>query len=343
MVAAAIRHTWRGVRNRTEIVRAPDWWEFKLAPVLAIFWGVILGRGVALLPLIGTAALLVAAVAVCAVFVSVLNDLTDLRVDRLAGKANRMRDLPPPVRAALLGVSALVGLAIAAAWRGHPALAAAYLGAFLAFILYSLPPLRFKGRGVLGVVGDAAGAHLFPTLAAVLLAFAVLAVPAEPVLLAAAGTWAFALGLRGIIWHQLGDLAADGRASVRTLPRIFRPASVVRFGERIVFPVELTALLLFLWTVHAVVACLFLAFHLGLLWLRFRREGVQPAIVAPRLRAAIALHEYYALWLPAAFILQSSLRHPFDLWLLLVQILLFPGRTRQAAGEIWHMRRPRPA
>ena len=90
-------------------------------------------------------------------------------------------------------------------------------------------------------------------------------------------------------------------------------------------------------------ACLFFALHLGLLWVRFRREGVHPALVAPRPRASIALHEYYALWLPAALILQSSLSHPGDLSLLLLHVLLFPGRARQAAGEFWHMRRHRPA
>jgi hypothetical protein len=50
------------------------------------------------------------------------------------------------------------------------------------------------------------------------------------------------------------------------------------------------------------------------------------------------LHDYYAAWLPAAIILQSSLRHPADLTLLLVQAALFPGRTRQLAGELWRLR-----
>lgn len=342
MNAAAIRQQWLAARAVVGIVRAPDWWEFKLAPPLAIFWAVLVAHRAPLLPFLASAALLLGAISTCAVFVSVINDLTDLRVDRLAGKANRMAPLSRPVRAALLGLSALLGVAIAARWRPHPALAAAYLGSFVAFILYSVPPFRLKGRGLLGVIADAAGAHLFPTLVAVLLALAVLPAPVDPLLLALAATWAFAFGLRGILWHQLGDIAADSRASIRTLPRIFPPDAVVRWGERVVFPIELAALLLLLWVVQAPLALFFLALHGGTLWRRFRHDGRGPAIVAPRPRAAIALHEYYALWLPAALILQSGLRHPADLPLLLLVALLFPSRSRQLLADLRPIRPLRP-
>jgi hypothetical protein len=339
MTAAGIRIAAGRLRNLAGVVRMPDWWEFKLSPILAIFWGVALGCGRPLLPLASTAAVLLVAVAACAVFVSVLNDVTDLEVDRIAGKPNRMRGHSVLARAALLGIPALIGLGIATMWRGHPALAAVYLGSFLAFILYSVPPVRFKGRAALGVAADAAGAHLFPTLTATLLAFAAMNLPADRLLIGAACAWSFALGVRGILWHQLGDVAADARTGVRTLPRAVAPATIVRLGERVVFPIEVAALAILLWTMQAALACLFLALHLAVLMSRWRRNGIVPAIVTPRPRVAIALHEYYAMWLPVALILQSAVRHPADLILLLLHLMLFPARARQVAGEIWRLGR----
>jgi len=340
MAAAAIRDARRSAESLAATIRLRDWWDYKLSPLLAIFWGVALGRGAALLPLTGSALALIAAIGVCAVFVSVLNDITDVSVDRLAGKANRMGGRSAAARALLVGIPALIGLAIAAAWSDDPALCAAYVGAFAAFSAYSLPPLRLKCRGALGAIADAAGAHLFPTLTAVLLACASIGVGPDPLLLAAAATWALALGLRGILWHQLADVEADERASVRTLPRSMGSERAARLGERVVFPAELAALGILLWWMEAAAGFAFLVLHLGVLYFRARHQGVTPAVVRPRAGAVIALHEYYAMWLPAAIILQSALHHPEDLLLLPLLAVLFRKFARQAAGEIWRMLPP---
>jgi hypothetical protein len=343
MTAVAMRAARRAVERATGTIRLGDWWDFKLSPVLGMFWGTALGSNAPLLPLAPAALLLLAAIGACAAFVSVINDLTDLDADMVAGKANGMSGRPRAAKAAFAAVPALIGVAVAAAWRDHLPLAAAYLASFVAFILYSVPPVRLKGRGMLGVVADAAGAHLFPTLTAVLLAFAAIGAPADPVLFGATAAWGFAFGVRGILWHQLGDIEADARAAVRTLAGSVEPAAIVRFAERVVFPIELGALLLLLWSMHGAVACLFLLLHAAVLWSRYRRDRIAPAIVQPRPGAAIALHEYYGMWLPAAIIVQSALRHPADLSLLVVLVGLFPGRALQVVGEIWRMRPGEPA
>jgi 4-hydroxybenzoate polyprenyltransferase len=338
MAAAAMRDSYGIVRNLANLVRIRDWWEFKLAPLAGLFYAAAAATGAPLLPLLPQALLLLAAVAVCAVLVSLLNDATDVAVDRSAGKPNPMDGRTTAAKAGLLALPALAGVGVAALWRDDPPLVASYLGSFVAFLLYSAPPVRLKGRGALGAGADAAGAHLLPTLTAVLLAARATRTDPDALLLGLAGIWAFAFGLRGIVWHQLGDREADRRAGVRTLVRAWGSAAARRIGTLGALPVELAGLALLLWRTGAVLAALSLALYLGLLLVRYRRLGVAPAPVQHRPGEAILLHRYYGFWLPAAIILQSALHHPADLALLLLHAILFPGGTRRAAAELWHVR-----
>lgn len=316
--------------------RAADWWEFKLAPLTAFFWVAALARG----PLLDStlqALLLAAAVAVAAAFVSALNDATDLAVDAAAGKPNPMAGRTPATRAAVIAVPAAAGMLVAYLWRGDVPLLFAYLGSYAAFLLYSVPPVRLKQRGALGAAADAAGAHLFPTLTALLLGWKATGAAPDPTLLAAGGAWSFGYGLRGILWHQLADAEADRRAAVRTLVRAWGAPAAICLGKGVALPLELAGLAVLLWRMDAAVPVLFLALHLGLLSAAFRRSGVAPALVVPEPGRSIFLHDYYAFWLPAGIIVQAALRHPLDLLLLLLQLALFPGFARRAAGGIWRM------
>ena len=65
---------------------------------------------------------------------------------------------------------------------------------WLAFVLYSVPPFRWKTRGLLGVFANAAGDSLFPTLVAVLSAFQAAQQPLKISWVAAAGTWRLPTG-----------------------------------------------------------------------------------------------------------------------------------------------------
>jgi hypothetical protein len=341
MDAAAIQVGRSAIKRRSLwTFRAADWWEFKLSPLLAIFYGAALGRHAALLPLVPQALLLLAAVALCAAFVSAINDVSDLGVDARAGKANPMAGRSAMVKAATMILPALGGLAIAFLWRRNGALALAYLGSYGAFILYSLPPARLKVRGAFGVAADAAGAHLFPTLTAILLASQAMRAAPDAATIAAGAVWGLAFGLRGILWHQLGDVDADGRAGISTLARRHTSAALARVGTRVLLPAEVVGLLLLLWRMDAALGCLALACYVALLRRLFTRAGIAPAIVRPQPGAAIALHDYYGVWLPAAVILQSALRHPADMVLLALHLLLFPVRARQSAAAVWRALRP---
>jgi hypothetical protein len=79
----------RGIqRNLIGLIRADQWWEYKLVPILSTFYATALVLHVALSSVwVGVLSLLVAIVA-AAIYASVLNDLTDLPADLEAGKRN---------------------------------------------------------------------------------------------------------------------------------------------------------------------------------------------------------------------------------------------------------------
>jgi 4-hydroxybenzoate polyprenyltransferase len=320
-------------------LRAGDWWEFKIVPILAAFYATSLLAGASILSQVPALLLLLTALVPGAVYVSVLNDLTDRDEDGRAGKANRMAAAPPWLASAAIGPAIACGLAVAWYWRGDPLLLGCYLAAWISFTLYSLPPFRLKVRGAAGLAADAAGAHLFPTLVAVLLAFRAVGAPVDPLWLLAAGLWAFAHGLRGILWHQLLDSAADEAAGVRTFVQRVPRARAVALGNYLVWPAELAALALLLWKLGSAGPLVGLLLYALLARQRLRIFRLRAVVVEPRPRHLVLLQEYYTLFLPLSLLVEAALRRPADSAILLAHLILFPIALSTAARDAWKLRR----
>jgi 4-hydroxybenzoate polyprenyltransferase len=143
---------------------AGEWWEHKLAPMLGTGYMTAFHLRTSLLNLWPTFLATLIGIAAAAAYVSLINDLTDLSEDAAAGKRNRLAERPRRSAVAAIGGVLTVGVAVAiVAWGDEPLALGLYAGPWVAFSLYSLPPVRLKARGALGVLADAAGAHLFPT------------------------------------------------------------------------------------------------------------------------------------------------------------------------------------
>jgi hypothetical protein len=312
--------------------RAGEWWEFKLAPVLGTGYAAAYASGTTLADAAGTLAVLLGALLVGALFVSILNDLTDREADRLAGKPNRVGDDPAGRWWAALAATVAAGAAIALlAWRENPAALAAYGGAYLAFALYSAPPARLKGRGLPGVLADAAGAHVLPHL------LAVAALGGDAALAATAGAWALAHGVRGALWHQLTDAAADARSGVRTFGHL-HPHAARRLGTHVAFPLELVAFATLLVVAGGTIAMALLPVYALLELRRARRWGAEIVIVTPARSPAyrIALSEFYVALYPLAFLVAASLREPLDLAVLAVQLAAFGRTPARLATDLYY-------
>jgi 4-hydroxybenzoate polyprenyltransferase len=314
-------------------MRAAEWWEFKLSPMLATAYATAFLLKLSIISLWPLLLLTLIAVAACAAYVSVINDLADFKDDRASGKANRLVGKSRAYVAALLACCVLPGFAVAIYWRGDPLLLSLYLASWVAFTLYSLPPVRLKSRGVLGLLADASGAHLFPTLLAVALVFRRHAGPSDAAWFASVAVWSLSYGVRGILWHQLSDLHNDEKIGLSTFARRHKVAWLHGLGNFVVFPAEAAAFCLMLWHAGGRIAVALLFYYAMLAFLRRRLWGVNLVVVAPKVRFQIVMQEYYEVFFPLAFLLSSSGRYPLDALLIVPHLLLFPRRALRSAKD----------
>jgi len=148
-----------------------------------------------------------------------VNDLADQVVDHQQGKPNAFHGMARGAAWAITGGFLLAGLLCALPFLARPGFAAALAGWVFCSSAYSLPPLRWKERGALGLAVTVAAQQVLPML----LLFLGLA----PVLDWGAGLFLIYAGLRGLssdLGHQLRDAAGDARTGTQTF--------AVRAGKR---------------------------------------------------------------------------------------------------------------
>jgi hypothetical protein len=315
-------------------MRAEEWWDFKLVPSLMIFYASAVRLDTSLASLWMPLLTLLGALVPAAIYVSLVNDLTDLASDRAAGKHNRLaggHELP-----ALLGVAVclVAGACFAVIWRDDAWLLGFYGSTWLAFTLYSVPPLRLKARGLAGVMADSAGANLFPALLAASVAPRGAGAPRDWLWLMCVACWAFAYGLRGILWHQLGDIVADKVANVGTFVQRRGPRAAAIVGKRLALPAELAAMALLIGQMKSIAGPVALALYLMWVYLRLNPFEIEVTFLEPVPHGIFFPQELYDLFLPLALLMGSSFRHPADLWVLAAQLLLFPRRPAQFVREL---------
>ncbi|MCA1616426.1 MAG: UbiA family prenyltransferase [Acidobacteria bacterium] len=318
----------------SQTIRAFDWWEHKLSPTFATVYATAFLLNLSLVSLWPLYLLALAALVPGAAYVSVINDLTDMEDDLASGKENRLAGKSRAFVAAALACCLLPGAAVAFYWRNDPLLLPLYLAAWAAFSLYSIPPFRLKSRGVLGVLADASGAHLFPTLLVVSLVFRRGGAPVDTVWFAAVALWSLCFGLRGILWHQLTDLENDEKTGVRTFVRGRTIAQLRGVGNFVIFPVELAAFAVMLWRAGSRLAFAFLCLYALVEWSRKWMWRMNLVVVAPRPRYSLLMLEYYEVFYPLAFLLASSARRAEDALLIAAHLLLFPKRATQTLKDI---------
>jgi 4-hydroxybenzoate polyprenyltransferase len=323
----------------TRIVRARDWWDHKIPPLLGVAY---------VLMHVGDVPFRTGALAIAAFFLFLiatasfgyfLNDLCDIEADRVARKRNVAGELAIPVRAAVLtGLLALIG----APWLWLPSTGPISLlvGLELAlFVVYAVPPVRLKARGAPALVADALYAHTVPMLLTVL-TFAALAghVGHARELWLVAG-WSFLTGFRGILLHQVDDLRADQEAGIKTAITPRNRLRAVSWVLRVVLPIEAvllgvlvcrvsTAMPLFVAYVAVAFAILTVAM-LREAKRRARDESARYCSRAYRLRSWADLldswtfNHFYERWMPLFPLVALSVADPMYLLVATGHLLLF--------------------
>jgi 4-hydroxybenzoate polyprenyltransferase len=326
-------------------VRAGEWWEHKLAPILGTGYATayVLHQG-----MVGVAPdllLALLALACGAAYVSLLNDLTDLEADRLSGKHNRAEGRSTGRTVLAVAVCVAAGWVTALlAWRDDGTVLLLYGGAWVAFTLYSAAPVRLKGRGLAGVLADGAGSHFFPHLFVTAVVFAHADAAGHTLWVVLVAVWATALGLRGALIHQLRDIPADRAAGTATFAvRHPRPAS--QLGRFVAFPFETAAFCAM--AIHSgnLAAVGAIAFYLVLEPARTRRWGAALVVAGPPPPGPhrFIMLELYETLYPLVYLAAAVLRSPWDASVLVVHTVLFgrgPARVlRESRDEFYLLRR----
>ncbi len=309
------------------LLRSNDWWEPKIIPLLVVGYLTILFCDENIIAHIGWLLFLIAAIATGAVYVSILNDFTDLKFDLASGKANRLEKFSPLKRKLLLLGSIILAVVFCLFFVKDRLSLTFYLAAYAAFSLYSIAPFRLKNRGVLGVIADASGAHLFPSLFIVASMTHKMGTEINFYWLMLIGIWSFSYGLRGILWHQFWDRENDLSINHKTFATSMRVSKMVPV-ERIITIIEICALVLILLVLRELLPFVAILFYILVLFGYRKLKHKIIFILSKDGLWHIFMSDYYQILLPFSLIITCSFQYPFCSILLVVHLLLFPVKIK---------------
>ena len=322
------------------IIRSSEWWDYKMPVLLSFGYATAVRWNKSIYELAPWLGFLLLSIIVGAIYVSIVNDLTDIKEDKSSGKHNRLSKFSPAVRWTLLVASLLAGAVCAYSLFADTLTLVLYLLSYLSFTMYSVPPFRLKKRGIWGVAADACGAHLFPSLTIVAGTQYYLQLPFDYVWFSAAGVFALMYGLRGILWHQFLDRDNDRRIGLNTFatqqdPALFKNYSIFILSLEIAALTIVLAYTNSVWPLIALFAYVLLAAAYHKIW------GLKLISIIPPANRPwhIIMSSYYQVFLPVALLLASSIVHPMS-WLIAgLHICLFPRITWNILLTVFSMRR----
>lgn len=330
------------------LLKLDQWWSLKIPPLVAIAV-ISAARGSALPPLdrfaLHLALFLVSCLGIGG-FGYVFTDAWDVEEDLRRGRPNTWARLPPIGRATLV-VALLIAALAPWIWLLGGVLPRALLAfEFLLFFVYAVPPLRFKERGLAGVLVDGMYAHAIPAAVAVTLFSQETSRPWTG--LACVLAWSAPMGWRNILTHQVDDLEADRRSGARTYAASHGRAAALRIITHYLLPAELLGFVAFaIWAWPAAPLLLVGALGLGAWELTKRRYFWMQPLPPVRTWRPIewsdtlgirVLNRYAATLLAVVAVLGAAAQSPAWLLLLPVVLLLFRRAWRPLIAEdrdIW--------
>ena len=324
--------------------RVDNWWYSKVAPAIAISYCAALMYQV---PAWATARsiLLIAFVGLCAgSYGHIINDVYDIEVDRNAGKRNHMARFKPWQRFAFCALTLGLGFAPVLFVSYSPTSLLLIAIEFLLPTIYSIPPIRLKGRGALGLVCDSLGAHMVPCLYVISVLAHVAGNPSlihttrSILFISCTAVWALTLGLIGILIHEFEDRENDLRSGIRTFATDV-DFSVVRLPMTIFYIIELCAfagMVTILFPVAPAVAiatglfALMVTVKLASHWPHYRHYEVDGTAI----QWWQLSHPLYEAYLPVAAAIQCAWIYPWLAIFPVMQFAVFAATFQQQAAEL---------
>lgn len=312
-------------------VRVDNWGASKIPPLLAVGYALILINGVELS--VSFLALFVFFACICSVaaYGHIINDIFDIQQDLAIGKKNSMAGLLPVQRYCLCFLFIVTGFVPLIYFNLNLTLTIILMVNYLLPTIYSVPITRLKERGFIGVITDASGAHLMPTLFIALL-FIHAGNGTEKTGLAitiSASIWALFAGLRGIIAHQISDQRNDRKMNTITFVSSRRRKSLRSLVLKVFFPCEVIGLTLFLYIlipvsiVLAVVTFLYVIVEITKIKCGWKLPLFFPEHPLTEPYLPLLNNEFYEVWLPCALLCQLVFIDYYYVIIMLFHLILF--------------------
>lgn len=315
-------------------IRSQEWWTYKLPPLLAIGYATCSFSSVPLFKISLQLFVILISLVVGAIYVSVINDITDLEEDLASGKSNRVQNIPAKYRWLIPAVCVMIGIAFEYYYYPDVLSCILYLGSWIAFSLYSIKPFRLKNRGIFGVLADACGSHLFTGLLMVSSVSYLTKQHVNWYWFSVIGIWSLCYGLRGILWHQFADRDNDISVNLNTYASKIKPEDFA-VKSKYIFLIETIALIFILYQLKSVAAFIGLAiyFLLTIIRIRLYKSRVILIIFDKHERFQILLADYYQMIFPIAVLFDALLLNYLNIFVLIFHILLFPFPIRNAIHD----------
>ena len=208
---SATAERYLSLRAIRTLVRWDEWYDSKVPLLFICFYQMCLVQPIPARQVIVRFTLVTAFACLYLAFGYLINDYSDRETDRLAGKLKLIASLPAPAAVVLLCLLGLAGMAIPLFLIGNRVLALGLTAvAYFFAAFYSMPPVRFKERGVWGLVVSAVAQRSLPALI-IFAAFDHFGLDSWLLFVLLA-----LIGVRWILVHQLIDLQNDREAGVST-------------------------------------------------------------------------------------------------------------------------------
>ena len=315
------------------VIRSQEWWGYKIPPLLALCYGTVLLSNTAINKVAWWFLFLLLLIIIEAIYVSIINDITDINEDAAAGKKNRMASFAPRVRWLFPAVCMCIIIYLCVVLNNKLSIALFFF-AWLSFTLYSFPPVRLKKRGIFGVLADACGSTFFPGLLMASATSSFIGQNIDWAWFSAVGTWALANGLRGILWHQFYDRENDIKINLNTFaskvdPEKFKPIAIA------IMIVEVIALAVMLYKLMNPIIIIFLAAYF-LMLMMYRKIGYSITIIMVPKNPyyQIFLSDYYQVFFPISLLVAATIAFPSAWIVLIIHIIFFNARIKLICKNI---------
>lgn len=199
-----------------------------------------------------------------------------------------------------------------------------YLMSWIAFSLYSIPPVRLKNRGVWGVFGDACGAVLFPCCLVVSSMSFFMHQPVNRIWFFSVAVWAFVYGLRGILWHQFVDRKNDIKTGINTFASTIEP-ELFRRQTILLVTIELTAFGIMLAVTGSIASFIFLIIYLLYAWILYRSFNIRLTMIMEENERSkrILMSHYYQLFFPISILISAAFNQFSVCIIILLHVIFF--------------------